>query len=110
MIAEMDDISIASKSAPGARPSVWGLSPTQLHDRFWASRGIQVVRLGEPSEIVEGAELFLLTASRSLVMFRLAVLVERMSWDRPDVLFVRLHEERNVWYRERVITDSQGRY
>lgn len=96
--------------AGGAQPSVWGLTPTQLHDRFWAGRGIQVVRLGEPSEIVQGAELFLLTASRSLVLFKLAILVERLSWDRPDVLFVRLHEERNVGYSERVLTDRQGRF
>ncbi|HZZ42263.1 MAG TPA: sugar transferase [Tepidisphaeraceae bacterium] len=107
-------ISVDDKSneAPSSTPqaSVWGLTPTELHDRFWASRGIQVVRLGEPSEIVEGAELFLLTASRSLVMFKLLLLVERLSWDRPDVLFVRLHEERNLGYSERVITDRQGRF
>jgi len=39
-------------------PTIWGLNPIQLHDRYWASRGVQVVRQGEPSDIVNGAELF----------------------------------------------------
>jgi lipopolysaccharide/colanic/teichoic acid biosynthesis glycosyltransferase len=91
-------------------PTVWGLTPVQLHDRFWASRGVQVVRLGEPSEIVDGAELFLLTSPRSLALFKLVILVEKLSWDRPDVLFVRLHDERNAGYAERVLTDAEGRF
>ena len=40
---------------PAVAPTVWGLNPSELHDRFWASRGVQVVRQGEPSEIVAHA-------------------------------------------------------
>ncbi|HEY1685440.1 MAG TPA: sugar transferase [Tepidisphaeraceae bacterium] len=91
-------------------PTVWGLTPTQLHDRFWAARGVQVVRQGEKSEIVANAELFLLTAPRSLVIFKLGLVVEKMVWERPDVMFVRLHDEREQGYREQVVTDTAGQF
>src|SRR5687768_12427343 len=40
--------------------TVWGFDPVQLHTRFWAAQGVQVVRQGEPSAIVDHAELYLL--------------------------------------------------
>ena len=43
-----------------------GASTPQLHTRYWAAHGVQVVRQGEPSQIVPHAELFLLTDPRSL--------------------------------------------
>ncbi len=98
------------RSAGSPHPTVWGLSPTQLHDRFWAGRGVQVVRQGEPSQIVEAAELFLLTDARTLVIFKLLRSVDVLSWIKPDILYVRLHDEREVGYRERVRTDNQGRF
>jgi lipopolysaccharide/colanic/teichoic acid biosynthesis glycosyltransferase len=93
-----------------ATPTIWGLSPAQLHDRFWAARGVQVVRQGEPSEIVDGAELFLLTEPQILSVFKLTRLVEFLSWIKPDVLYARLHDDRERGYRERVITDTDGRF
>lgn len=102
-------VSATEKSACIA-PTVWGLTPTQLHDRFWAARGVQVVRQGEKSEIVANAELFLLTPARSLVIFKLGLVVEKMVWERPDVLFIRLHDEREQGYREHVVTDPLGQF
>jgi lipopolysaccharide/colanic/teichoic acid biosynthesis glycosyltransferase len=99
-----------SSARPDAAPTIWGLTPTQLYDRFWASRGVQVVRLGEPSEIVSGAELFLLTESRVLTIFKITRLVEFMSWIKPDVLYIRLHDDRERGYRERVITGPDNRF
>lgn len=64
------------------RPTIWGLTPSQLHDRFWAARGVQVVRPGEQIEVVKGAELFLLMASDLLTVFRLRKLVDQLSWLR----------------------------
>ena len=89
-------------------PTLWGLDPVQLHDRFWASRGVQVVRQGEPSAIVKDAELFLLTARRSLVLFKLSRLVDQLSWLKPVLFSVRLHELRDHGYRETVETDDDG--
>src|SRR5688572_33170123 len=77
--------------------TIWGLDPVQLHSRYWASHGVQVVRQGEPSEIVKHAELFLLTENDALTLFKLAPLMEALNWIQPDVLFVRLRsEERRV--------------
>lgn len=91
-------------------PTVWGLDPTQIHDRFWAARGVQVVRQSEPSEIVDDAELFLLTESDVLTVFRLGELVDSMSWVEPDICFVRLHDERERGYRELVVADEDDRF
>lgn len=92
------------------QPTVWGLRPTELHDRFWAARGVQVVRPGEESEIVEGAELFLLMAPGLLTIFRLRSAVDQLSWLHPDVLWVRLRDHREHGYREVAITDEQHRF
>lgn len=97
-------------AAPRPKPTLWGLSPVQLHDRFWAASGVQVVRQGEKSEIVSGAELFLLTEPRTLTLFRLARPVEVLSWIKPDVLIVRLHDDREHGYIERVVTTQENRF
>jgi lipopolysaccharide/colanic/teichoic acid biosynthesis glycosyltransferase len=103
-------MTVVSTTVARLRPTLWGLTPAQIHDRFWARRGVQVVRRGERSEIVEGAELFLLTDPDSLVLFRLRELVETLAWVRPDVLLLRLHDGRDIGYREHAITDGAGRF
>ncbi len=91
-------------------PTIWGLTPAKLHDRFWAARGVQVVRPGEKSEIVRGAELFLLTDARLLVTFKLRALIEHLSWINPDLLWIRLRDQREHGYRERAVSDASGRF
>ena len=91
-------------------PSIWGLTPTHLHDRFWAARGVQVVRQGEPSEIVDGAELFLLTDARSLAVFSLVRLLDTLCWTKPELLFVRLSDRRERGYRERIVLNEDGQF
>lgn len=99
----------AIPAASRQHPTLWGLTPTALHDRFWAARGVQVVRQGERSSIVAGAELFLLSDPRTLVLFRLRDLVSLVSWMRPDLLLVRVKSRRLGGYRESVVTDAEGR-
>ncbi len=91
-------------------PTVWGLDPTQLHDRFWAARGVQVVRQGEPYEIVKGAELYLLTDRRLFTIFRIGRLVDQLSWLNPELMCIRLHESRDHGYREMAVTDENDRF
>lgn len=91
-------------------PTVWGLTPYQVHDRFWASLGIQVVRQRERSEIVEGAELFLLCEAQALVIFDLAEVLETLNWIAPQVLRLRLRDTRRREYREIAVTDESGRF
>jgi lipopolysaccharide/colanic/teichoic acid biosynthesis glycosyltransferase len=89
-------------------PTVWGLNPTQLHDRYWASCGVQVVRQGERSEIVVGADLFLLTDPRLLAVFSLARFVQALWWEKAEMICLRLHDTRDHGYRERIVADHTG--
>jgi lipopolysaccharide/colanic/teichoic acid biosynthesis glycosyltransferase len=94
--------------APHAAPTVFGLNPAQLHDRYWACRGVQVVRQGERSEIVAGADLFLLTDPRLLALFSVSRLVQSLWWQKAELMCVRLHDGRDHGYRERIIADDDG--
>lgn len=87
---------------------MWGLSITAIHDRFWAARGIQVVRQGEPAELIEAAELFMLLDRRLLTIFRPALMVESMYWSGAAAIFARIHDSRGHPYVERVVTTSDG--
>jgi len=97
-------------AAPRSEPTVWGLSLAQLHDRFWASRGVQVVRMGEPSTIVDDAELFMLTDPRMLLTLNIRRVVEKMIWLKPDVLIVRLANTREEQYRETAMCAPDGTF
>src|ERR671916_507467 len=97
----------ASASTPR---TIWGLDPVQLHTRFWASHGVQVVRQGEPSEIVRHAELYLLIENDALSLFPLGPLMDALNWVKPQVLFVRLHDSRERAYREHVVLDDGGKF
>jgi lipopolysaccharide/colanic/teichoic acid biosynthesis glycosyltransferase len=96
--------------ANASPPTIWGLTPLQVHDRFWAAQGVQVVRRGEPSELVEGGELFLLTDARSLVVFNLASLLDVLRWNAPDLLWIRLVDRREAGYREHVMVGPGSRF
>jgi lipopolysaccharide/colanic/teichoic acid biosynthesis glycosyltransferase len=95
---------------PERQPTIWGLTPLAIHDRYWASRGVQVVRRGEAGDIVRGAELFLLTDSHSLLLFDLASLIGTLYWVKPSYVCVRIHDCRESGYRERVVTDDHSRF
>ena len=99
-----------SFSNPSPLRTVWGLDPVQLHARYWAAYGVQVVRVGEPSEVVRHAELYLLVDPRSLPMFRLSELMETLNWVEPTVLVLRLRDTRERGYREHVVTEADGRF
>jgi lipopolysaccharide/colanic/teichoic acid biosynthesis glycosyltransferase len=99
----------AIPASPPAR-TVWGLDPQQLHNRYWAAHGVQIVAQGEPSEIVEHAELYLLTDPGTFALFQLGPLMEALNWIKPQVLFVRLHDSRDRGYRENVVLDHQDRF
>lgn len=90
--------------------TIWGLSPAELHDRFWASRGVQVVRPGAPSAIVPSAELYLLIDPAILTIFRPAPLLDTMTWLAPDLMALRITDSRQGEYSERVKADATGRF
>ncbi len=102
--------SAAPSPARAQQPTIWGLSVVQLHDHFWAGRGVFVVRRGEKRDLSPDAELFLLTDSQTLCIFRLASLIETLSWVQPSVMFLRLVVRQAEGYRESVVTDEAGRF
>jgi len=106
-------VSLHDRRSPAALArtghTVWGLEPAQLHARVWASRGVQVVRQGEPSELVRHAELYLLLDWRMLTSFPLGEAADLLAWTGASLLLVRVHDERERGYREHLIADNEGR-
>lgn len=87
-------------------PRIWGLSVQQLHDAFWASRGVQCVRLGKRDQI-EAADLYLLLQPDQLAIFDLDVLLNRLIWQGASVTAVHIVDEDDV-YQEAAVTDDAG--
>lgn len=116
--AEASETTTSMRRAPAsmtrplapARPTLWGLEPVEVFDRYWASRGVQVVRRGEPSEVVHGADLFLLTDPERMMLFPLRSVVNQMRWLDPQVLLLRLQDEREHGYSEVAHSDEEGRF
>jgi lipopolysaccharide/colanic/teichoic acid biosynthesis glycosyltransferase len=108
----LTDTETSTQPSPQAAPpsTIWGLTPTDLHDRFWASRGVQVVRPGEPSAIVPHAELYLLTSHGALTIFRPASLLDTISWLTPDLVAVRLVDPSKDEFSEVVHSSPDGRF
>lgn len=87
---------------------VWGLTPRQLHDAFWRSKGVQCVRRGQKQRLQKGAELFLLIEPEQLVLFNIAQMTERLMWHNASVTRLRLQNEVEEQYSEHVVTDDRG--
>jgi lipopolysaccharide/colanic/teichoic acid biosynthesis glycosyltransferase len=90
-----------------AAPTVFGLSAVALHDRYWASRGVQVVRLQMATPLVPHAHLFLLLEQRTLCLFELPPVVDHIVWDDADLVMLRLRDMDEHTYRERIIADHK---
>lgn len=71
---------------------------------------MQVVRQSEFIPLADGAELFMLADPRTLTIFKVAPILDSLNWVDPDLLFVRLHDEKEQVYRERVVSDEHGRF
>lgn len=91
--------------------TLWGLTPVQLHGRFWKSRGIQVVPNGSPGITIDKhAELYLLVSRSHLVIMPLQRLLDLMCWLNPDLLMIRLGEQAHRDYREMVEARPDGHF
>ena len=90
-----------------ANPTIWGLDPLQLHAHYWASLGVQVVRQGEPSQIVPHAELFLLTDPlHAAAVSSCRTIIQMLEWVEPSLITLRVHDTRERTYLERAISDE----
>jgi lipopolysaccharide/colanic/teichoic acid biosynthesis glycosyltransferase len=117
---------------------VWGLTPAQIHDRFWASRGVEVVRPGcglqtggDRLEAPDGREgrppvaslkppasglvsdarpvFYLLAPEHALLAFDLAPALKQFHWIKPRAVRMRIVDGRTDPYRELVLSDGQDR-
>lgn len=91
-------------------PTLWGLNPAQLHARFWASRGVQVVVVGSGTKIHDDAEMYLLVERSRLVIMPLRRVLDLMCWLKPDLLMVRITDRARNEYREVVESRPDGHF
>lgn len=96
--------------APAPSASVWGLDALALHDRFWASHGVQVVRPGGAPAEPSGPQLYLLLFEDQMALFPLDEAVARLNWLKPRALRLRVVEVRPDAYSERVLLDGDARF
>lgn len=105
----LDTVAPPKSTSPRVH-TVWGLDAVELHARFWASRGVQVVRRGEPSPLVHHAELYLLLDRDTLSCFPIREIAQQIAWIDADLAFVRVQCAADEAYREQVVTDEAGRF
>lgn len=91
-------------------PTLWGLTPPQLHARYWAAHGVQVIHAGSGAEVSPDAELYLLAERSRMVIMPLGRTLELLCWLKPDLLLVRLADKSISDYRERVESRADGRF
>jgi len=85
------------------------LTPVDLHRRFWAAHGVQVVEQDGTDAISPGAALYLLVPHGHCVLFGPDVL-PRMERSSKRIRLLLLRDEHGNGYRERAIADSDGRF
>lgn len=100
---------VGDRAPVSLQPTLWGLTPAQLHQRYWAAHGVQVVPVGSGVEISQHAELFLLVEASRMVILPLRRALELLCWLKPDILIVRLADKSINDYRERVEARADGR-
>src|SRR5947209_15870297 len=84
----------ADPAQPSHIPTIWGLKPLDLHDRFWASRAIQVVRPGD-GDVAEHAQFYLLMEPGALALFDPTAAEEELSDVAPGeahLIYIRVHD------------------
>ncbi|MFK7883234.1 MAG: sugar transferase [Phycisphaerales bacterium] len=91
-------------------PTIWGLTPSQLHARFWAARGVQVIPVGSYVEIKPQAELYLLTEVDRYVIMPIRRVLDLLCWLKPDLLFVRIADRSLSEYHEVVEARPDGQF
>lgn len=103
----------APRSGPAANRAglqIWGLDAVRLHDLFWASHGVQVIRPdGDPPKS-PGPQLYLLLREGEMTLFPLDAAVERLNWLKPHALRLRVVELKPESYSERVLRDEESHF
>jgi lipopolysaccharide/colanic/teichoic acid biosynthesis glycosyltransferase len=99
--------------APAAAPEparLWGLTPSDLHNRYWASKRVQVVPLGGGGVAPKGPAMYLLIEPGDLVLFDLRPRIQQFNRVKPRVMRLRIRDDNHQAYSERVIADDHDRF
>jgi len=86
--------------------TIWGMNALQMHDQYWASCGIQVVRLGANTPLLPNARRYLLLAPNCMALFSPLELDRQVS--RQSMVYLSLH--RPTEFSERIVTDDSLRF
>lgn len=81
----------------------------EAHDRWWASRGVQVVRPGS-AVAARGPRLYLLLEEQEGLSCSLAEPLKRMQWLKARAMRLRVVQARPEAYVELVETDADGAF
>lgn len=92
-----------AKTPPAPVRPIWGLTPLRLHDRFWASKGVQVVRPGQAGVETKGPVLYLMMDASDLIIFDLAAPLRQLNLLKPRALRLRVVDRDEEDYRETVV-------
>jgi lipopolysaccharide/colanic/teichoic acid biosynthesis glycosyltransferase len=109
VLEKISHTSQTSRSDAG-QPTLWGLTTVEIHDRFWATQGVHVVRQGRDDALAQDAVHFLLLSPGSLVIFDPRELERLSGRRRHKLLLVRLRATRADTYREIAVADDDGRF
>ena len=93
---------------PATRPGLeairlWGMSHVELHDRYWASLGVQIIRRGRTNQVEPSARLYLLLNADELVLIDPAIIP---SLEGPPLVRVDVVEPAPAHYSEQVEVDD----
>ncbi len=92
-----------------AASRIWGMDLRAAHDRYWASKGVQVVRLGRTKVEERGPLLYLLVEEPDLLFLDLSRAVRELNWLKPRALRLRVTDRHADPYVETVVADASGR-
>ena len=87
-------------------PSIWGMSPFEVHDRFWKSIGVEVVRPGQPPLSTSKVNRYLLLDKETLALFP----INRVSVSRSGASRVHLYAPNEHECEEIVLSDAGNRF
>lgn len=100
----------AIRGSARSLPTVWGCTPIHLHDYFWLSHGVQVVRRGEAGAIPSGTRAYLLIDRPIVALFDVHRVLRQLQRNKLSVVGLRIHDRRDFGYREVVVSDADHRF
>lgn len=101
---------VSAGVVPETLPTAFGMTPIELHDRYWLSHGVQVVRQGDAGRRIPSAAYFLLMNQDSLAIFDARPAIRKLARGLFPLAIMRLREDREQQYQEQTLADCDGHF